>query len=96
MIIRDEALKNAFSAHGDVTEAIVILEKGSNRSRGFGFVTFATEEEAQTAMEFMNGQELDGRAIHVSIAEEKRERSNNRNFRNNRGNRDFNSREDRF
>ena len=89
--IRDEALKEAFSNHGDVTEAIVILERGTNRSRGFGFVTFATEEEAQTAMEFMNGQELDGRAIHVSIAEERRERPNkNRGFRNNRGNRDYN------
>lgn len=96
--IRDEALKKAFSAHGEVTEAIVILEKGSNRSRGFGFVTFATEEEAQTAMEFMNGQELDGRNVHVSIAEEKRERpnNNNKNFKNNRGNRDFKPREDRF
>ena len=102
--IRDEALKEAFSVHGDVQEAIVILERGTNRSRGFGFVTFATEEEAQTAMEFMNGQEVDGRTIHVSIAEERRERSNNnnRNFRNNRGgggggNRDYNNRnQDRY
>ena len=49
--VRDEALKEAFAVHGDVQEAIVILERGTNRSRGFGFVTFATEEEAQTAME---------------------------------------------
>lgn len=97
--IRDESLKEAFGVHGDVQEAIVILERGTNRSRGFGFVTFATEEEAQTALEFMNGTEIDGRAIHVSLAEERRERSsNNRNFRNNRGgggggggNRDYNN-----
>ena len=76
--VRDEALKEAFAVHGDVQEAIVILERGTNRSRGFGFVTFATEEEAQTAMEFMNGQEIDGRSVHVSIAEERRERPNNR------------------
>ena len=96
--VRDEALKEAFAVHGDVQEAIVILERGTNRSRGFGFVTFATEEEAQTAMEFMNGQEIDGRTVHVSIAEERRERSNNRNFRGNRGgNRDYNNRDqDRF
>ena len=94
----DAGLHEAFSAFGEVVEARVIKDRETGRSRGFGFVTFATEEEAQTAMEFMNGQEIDGRTVHVSIAEERRERSNNRNFKGNRGgSRDYNNRnQDRF
>ena len=72
--VRDEQLKEAFSAVGTVEEAVVIMDRMKNRSKGFGFVTMSTEEEAQKAMEALNGQEIDGRAVNVSLArEEKKE-----------------------
>jgi len=72
--VRDEELKNAFAPHGTVEEAVVIMDRMKNRSKGFGFVTMSTEEEAQKAMEALNGQEIDGRAVNVSEArEEKKE-----------------------
>ena len=72
--VRDEELKEAFAPHGTVEEAVVIVDRMKNRSKGFGFVTMSTEEEAQKAMEALNGQEVDGRAINVSEArEEKKE-----------------------
>ncbi len=72
--VRDEELKEAFAPHGTVEEAVVIVDRMKNRSKGFGFVTMSTEEEAQKAMDALNGQEVDGRAINVSLArEEKKE-----------------------
>ena len=72
--VRDEELKEAFAPHGTVEEAVVIMDRMKNRSKGFGFVTMSTEEEAQKAMEALNGQEIDGRAVNVSLArEEKKE-----------------------
>ncbi len=72
--VRDEELKEAFAPHGTVEEAVVIMDRMKNRSKGFGFVTMSTEEEAQKAMEALNGQEIDGRAVNVSEArEEKKE-----------------------
>lgn len=64
----DESLLQFFSTVGEVTEAKVIVDKFKNRSKGFGFVTMATDELAQTAIEQLNGKELDGRAINVSVA----------------------------
>ena len=72
--VRDEELKAAFSEVGTVEEAVVIIDRMKNRSKGFGFVTFSTEDEAQKAMTEMNGKEIDGRAVNVSLArEEKKE-----------------------
>lgn len=72
--VRDKELKEAFAPHGTVEEAVVIMDRMKNRSKGFGFVTMSTEEEAQKAMEALNGQEIDGRAVNVSEArEEKKE-----------------------
>ena len=72
--VRDEELKEAFAPHGTVEEAVVIMDRMKNRSKGFGFVTMSTEEEAQKAMEALNGQEIDGRAVNVSEdREEKKE-----------------------
>ena len=68
--VRDEELKEAFAPHGTVEEAVVIMDRMKNRSKGFGFVTMSTEEEAQKAMEALNGQEIDGRAVNVSLARE--------------------------
>ena len=72
--VRDEQLKEVFSAVGTVVEAVVIIDRMKNRSKGFGFVTMSTEEEAQRAIEEINGKEVDGRPINVSEArEEKRD-----------------------
>ena len=70
--VRDEELKEAFAPHGTVEEAVVIMDRMKNRSKGFGFVTMSTEEEAQKAMEALNGQEIDGRAVNVSLAREEK------------------------
>ncbi|HBB64902.1 hypothetical protein A3K02_00175 [candidate division WS6 bacterium RIFOXYD1_FULL_33_8] len=69
----DQSLTELFSTIGEVTEAKVIVDKFKNRSKGFGFVTMATDELAEQAIAELNGKELDGRAINVSIAKPPRE-----------------------
>ena len=63
-----EDLKAQFEQHGAVSDAIVITDKQSGRSRGFGFVTMDNDEEASKALEECNGVEMDGRAIKCSEA----------------------------
>lgn len=64
----DESLQNAFAAAGNVTSATVIKDRYTGRSKGFGFVEMATEEEAQKAVQQLNGTQLDGRSIAVNEA----------------------------
>lgn len=66
--VNDEMLKEAFSQAGAVESAQVIMDRMSGRSRGFGFVEMTTDEDAQKAIDTMNGQEIDGRAIVVKEA----------------------------
>lgn len=68
-------LQDAFSAHGTVVEANLMMDRMSGRPRGFGFVTMSTPEEAQKAIEALNGKELDGRALTVNVARPREERS---------------------
>ena len=68
----DEGLEEAFAEHGSVSEAKVITDRNTGRSRGFGFVTFENEEDASAAMDAMNNTELDGRTIRVDFAHDKR------------------------
>ncbi len=68
-------LQDAFAAHGTVTETNLMMDRATNRPRGFGFVTMSSPEEAQKAIEAMNGKELDGRALTVNIARPREERS---------------------
>ncbi|KAG4179807.1 hypothetical protein ERO13_A10G127800v2 [Gossypium hirsutum] len=56
----DQTLKEAFSGFGDVTEAKIIIDRDTGRSRGFGFVNFADDESASNALSAMDGQELNG------------------------------------
>src|SRR6186713_2502839 len=63
-----------FAAYGTVTEAILMTDKMTGRSRGFAFVTMSTPEEAQAAIDGLNGKELDGRRINVNIARPKEDR----------------------
>ncbi|KAM5569628.1 glycine-rich RNA-binding protein 4, mitochondrial [Rosa sericea] len=67
----DSSLKDAFSGFGDVTDAKVIMDRDTGRSRGFGFVNFASEDAANSALTAMDGQELNGRSIRVSVATER-------------------------
>ena len=67
----DDGLYQAFSAFGDVTEAKVITDRDTGRSRGFGFVTFSDDEAAGKAIAAMNGSELDGRTIRVDEAHDR-------------------------
>ncbi|MCB1152946.1 MAG: RNA-binding protein [Deltaproteobacteria bacterium] len=67
----DEGLHSAFSKFGEVTEAKVITDRETGRSRGFGFVTFADPAAADSAVSSLNGTELDGRAIKVDVAQDK-------------------------
>ena len=80
-----DSLQQGFSAAGNVESAIVITDKMSGRSKGFGFVEFATEEEAQKAIEMFNGQEFEGRRITVSEARPMEPRAPRRDFNNGGG-----------
>jgi RNA recognition motif-containing protein len=70
----DDSLRDAFASFGSVTEAKVILDRESGKSRGFGFVEFSTSDEADKAIADMDGQELDGRALTVNVAQERKPR----------------------
>ena len=67
-------LQDAFAAHGTVLEAVLMQDRSTGRSRGFGFVTMSTSEEAQNAINAMNGAVLDGRNLTVNIARPREER----------------------
>jgi len=64
----DDSLRQAFSGFGNVTDSIVMRDRDTGRSRGFGFVTFTNDSEANSAIEGLNEQELDGRRIRVNLA----------------------------
>eukprot|EP00002_Diphylleia_rotans_P007451 TRINITY_DN169_c0_g1_i6.p1 TRINITY_DN169_c0_g1~~TRINITY_DN169_c0_g1_i6.p1 ORF type:complete len:159 (-),score=20.27 TRINITY_DN169_c0_g1_i6:967-1443(-) len=64
----DDSLREAFARFGDVTEARVVTDRETGRSRGFGFVSFSTADEANEARGQMHEQELDGRQIRVDSA----------------------------
>lgn len=66
-------LKDAFGEHAEVAHAQIIMDRETNKSRGFGFVTFNSVEDAVKAKEAMDGVELDGRSIKVDYALEKKE-----------------------
>ncbi len=68
----DQELSEAFSRFGEITEAKVITDRESGRSRGFGFVTFEDASAADAAIAEMNGSTLDGREINVNEAQDKR------------------------
>ena len=71
----EEGLKEFFEGSGSVEEATIITDRETGRSRGFGFVTMANDDDAARAIEEFNGKELDGRSLTVNEANE---RSNNK------------------
>ena len=72
--VRDESLHAAFSQFGTVTSAKVMMDRETGRSKGFGFVEMSSASEAQAAMNAMNGQPLEGRAVVVNEARPREER----------------------
>ena len=74
-----DGLREACAAYGEVKEARVITDRDTGRSRGFGFVTFDSAEEATKAIEGLNGSDLDGRTLRVNIAEDRRQNRGPRN-----------------
>lgn len=66
--VRDEQLQELFSQHGTVESAQVIMDRATGRSKGFGFVEMGSEDEAQSAIEALDGQDHEGRTIRVNIA----------------------------
>lgn len=73
--VDDNRLEQLFSEHGKVVSARVVYDRESGRSRGFGFVTMATQTELDDAIAALDGQSLDGRALRVNVAEERPRRS---------------------
>src|SRR5215469_13314446 len=67
-------LQDAFAAYGSVTEANLMMDRMTNRPRGFAFVTMATPEEAQKAIAGLNGKDFGGRAITVNVARPREDR----------------------
>ena len=80
--IDSEGLKGLFSPHGEIEEAIVISDKFSGRSKGFGFVTFKDDASAQKAIAEMNGKKVEDRDLKVNEAKpmEDRPRPPRRDF----------------
>ena len=72
--VRDESLQQAFSQFGTVTSAKVMMDRETGRSKGFGFVEMGSDAEAQAAINGMNGQPLEGRAIVVNEARPREDR----------------------
>jgi cold-inducible RNA-binding protein len=76
----DTELKDAFAQSGSVVSAVIIMDKMSGRSKGFGFVEMSSDEEAQKAIEMWNGKEFGGRTLTVNEARPMEERPR-RDFR---------------
>ena len=72
--VRDDDLQQAFSQFGTVSSAKVMMDRDTGRSKGFGFVEMGSDAEAQSAINGMNGQALDGRAVVVNEARPREER----------------------
>ena len=67
-------LQDAFAAHGTVVEVNLMMDRATGRPRGFGFVTMGSPEEAQKAIDGLNGKEVSGRALTVNVARPREER----------------------
>lgn len=67
-------LQDAFAAYGSVTESNLMMDRMTNRPRGFAFVTMSTSDEAEAAIAGLNGRDLDGRALTVNVARPREER----------------------
>jgi RNA recognition motif-containing protein len=78
--VEDNDLEQAFADHGKVVSAIVIRDRETGRSRGFGFVEMETEEDAESAVGALDGSELGGRRLRVNAAQPKGDRQRRSDF----------------
>lgn len=69
--LEEKTLEDAFAAHGNVKSVKIITDFETGRSRGFGFVEMETADEAESCISELDGKELDGRALRVSVAKER-------------------------
>jgi RNA recognition motif-containing protein len=76
--VTDATLATMFEAHGAVKSAQVIMDRDTGRSKGFGFVEMANDQEAQAAISALNGQQVNGRALTVNEARPKEDRGGGR------------------
>lgn len=72
--VGDGELRTHFEGCGEITDAVVVMDRESGRSKGFGFVTFESDESASSAIETLDGSEMDGRSVRVSEAKPRPER----------------------
>ncbi len=87
--VTSDSLRDLFVQYGEITDAVVISDSATGRSKGFGFVTFANEADAEKAQSEMDGKDVEGRNIVVNFAKPRENRSGgfrggNDNFRRNR------------
>ncbi len=73
--VTENDLQDAFAAHGTVVETNLMMDRTTGRPRGFGFITMSTAEEAQKAIDGLNGKALDGRNLTVNVAKPREERT---------------------
>ena len=78
--VTDNDLRKIFEGYGQVSSAKIITDRESGRSRGFGFVEMDSEKDGNQAISKLNGKEMDGRAISVSVAKERESRNDRRKF----------------
>ena len=92
----DDQLNQLFASFGTVVSASVVMDKFTGRSRGFGFVEMDNDDEAQNAIKELDGSDVDGRKINVSVARPREDRPRRDNFNrdNNRNNGGFQKRYD--
>ena len=76
--VTENDLQDAFAAYGTVVETNLVTDRATGRPRGFAFVTMSSPEEAQKAIDGMNGKDLGGRALNVNVAREREERPGGR------------------
>ncbi|SRR3989344_773199 len=87
--VNNDELNSIFSAIGKVLSAVVLMDKYSGRSRGFGFVEMEDDNEAEKAIKELNGKDMGGRQMIVSVAKPREERPNRDNFAPRGDRRDF-------
>ncbi|MAE60334.1 MAG: RNA-binding protein [Planctomycetaceae bacterium] len=70
----EDALSDVFGEHGEVTDVVIVTDRETGRSRGFGFVEMPDDAQAQAAIEALNGQDVDGRTLTVNEARPREDR----------------------
>ncbi len=76
--VSDEQLRTMMTPHGTVESATVVMDRMTDRSRGFGFVEMGTQEQAEKAINALNGTQVDGRTLTVNLAKPREDRGGSR------------------